>query len=50
MKTFTFRLSPEDSLAAKKKAGLVPLGTIVRILVIKWLKGEIEITPNDQEK
>lgn len=47
MTTHTFRL-PSDALdQAKRKAGLVPLGKIVRILLIKWLKGEVTISEED---
>jgi len=49
MTTSTYRISPDDLKAAKTKAGLIPLGTIVRILVLKWLRGEIEISPEDQK-
>lgn len=46
----SFRL-PETVLeAAKRKLGLIPHSKIFRILVLKWLNGEIEITQNDIEK
>lgn len=47
MTTHTFRLSADALDQAKKQAGLVPLGRIVRILLLKWLRGEIEITQED---
>lgn len=46
----SFRL-PETVLeAAKRKLGLIPHSKIFRILVLKWLNGEIEITQDDIEK
>lgn len=43
MAIYTFRL-PSDLLAqARKKARLIPLGVVVRSLVILWLKGKIDL-------
>lgn len=50
MTTSSYRLSSEMLDQAKAKAGLVPLGKIIRILIAKWLRGEIEITPGDVQK
>lgn len=47
MTTHTFRLSANALEQAKTQAGLVPLGRIVRILLLKWLRGEITITQED---
>lgn len=43
MSAFSFRL--EESLLSRLrvKAGRVPLAIVVRILLEKWLKGEIEV-------
>lgn len=46
----SFRL-PETALEAiKRKLGLIPHSKIFRILALKWLNGEIEITDDDIEK
>jgi hypothetical protein len=45
-----FRLPANDLADAKQKAGLVPLSSIIRLLVQKWLRGEITITQEDVEK
>ncbi len=45
-----FRLPANDLAKAKEKAGLVPLSTIIRLLVQKWLRGEIDITQEDTKK
>lgn len=46
----TFRL-PETVLeAAKRKLGLIPHSKVFRILVLKWLNGDIEITDDDIKK
>jgi|GEM_PF-3762241 len=50
MATYTFRLPSTLLTQAKRKAGLVPLGKVVRLLVVKWLKGEIELTYEDDEE
>lgn len=43
MVAISFRLPPNVLEELKGKAGSVPISVIVRILVEKWLKGEIRI-------
>ena len=46
----SFRL-PETALEAiKRKLGLIPHSKVFRILALKWLNGEIEITDDDIKK
>lgn len=33
--------------AAQRKAGLAPISAVIRILLRKWMKGEIEISQED---
>lgn len=40
---YTLRLYPSLLDRAKEKAGLIPLSTIFRLLIEKWLNGEITI-------
>jgi hypothetical protein len=49
MSTYAFKLPPAMLEEAKRKAGLVALGRIIRILVAKWLRGEIQISNEDKE-
>lgn len=43
MKPFTLRLYPSLIDRAKDKAGIVPLSTVIRLLIEKWVNGEITI-------
>lgn len=43
MSAFTMRVELELMAQAKKKAGVVPISRIIRILLKKWLSGQIEI-------
>lgn len=43
MKSFTLRMPPDLLNRAKGKAGLVNLSTVIRILLEKWLNGEVII-------
>jgi hypothetical protein len=50
MVTTSFRL-PESALdTIKRKLGLIAPSKIYRILVMKWLNGEIQITDDDIKK
>jgi hypothetical protein len=40
---YTLRIYPSLIERAKEKAGMVPLSTIIRALIEKWLSGEIVI-------
>lgn len=46
MVAISFRLPPNILDELRDKAGSVPISVIVRILVEKWLKGEIRIDIN----
>lgn len=46
MIAISFRLPPNILDELRDKAGSVPVSVIVRILVEKWLKGEIRIDFN----
>ena len=46
MIAISFRLPPNVLEELKGKAGSVPISVIVRVLVEKWLKGEIRIDFN----
>jgi len=35
---------------AKRKAGFAPLSAIIRALLRKWIRGEIEISPEDTQE
>lgn len=43
MERYTFRLPPSLLEVAKRKSGMVPLSKIIRKLLEKWVRGEIEI-------
>jgi hypothetical protein len=43
MSAFTLRVEKDLINEAKDKAGIVPISRIIRILLKKWLKGEIQI-------
>jgi hypothetical protein len=43
MTSFTMRVRPSLLDRAREKAGLVPLSTVIRLLIEKWLNGEIII-------
>lgn len=43
MERYTFRLPPSLLDIARQKAGLIPLSKIIRVLIEKWLSGEIVI-------
>lgn len=47
---FAFKLPQNILEQARVKAGLAPLGKVVRILVLKWLAGEIVVTKEDEQK
>lgn len=40
---FTMRMQPSLLERAKSKAGLIPLSTVIRLLIEKWLNGETVI-------
>lgn len=46
---YTLRIYPSLLERAKMKAGLIPLSAIIRILIEKWLKGEISIEETKKE-
>lgn len=50
MTTTGFRVLPSDLVKAKEKAGIVDLTKYLRVLFLKWLNGEIEITEDDIKK
>lgn len=43
MSSFTMRVPKETINQAKDKAGYIPLSVILRKLLEKWIKGEIEL-------
>lgn len=43
MSAFTLRIEENLIDAAKKKAGVVPISRVIRLLLRKWLRGEIEL-------
>lgn len=43
MVSFTMRIYPTLLSRAKDKAGLIPLSIVIRLLIEKWLNGEINI-------
>lgn len=49
MSAFTLRVEKDLIKDAKKKAGIVPISRIIRILLKKWLTGEITIDYSEEE-
>lgn len=49
MSAFTMRVELELMEQAKKKAGVVPISRIIRILLKKWLSGQIKIDYTDED-
>lgn len=49
MSAFTLRVERDLINDVKKKAGVVPLSRIIRILLKKWLSGEIAIDYSEEE-
>lgn len=49
MSAFTMRVELELMEQAKKKAGVVPISRIIRILLKKWLTGQIVIDYTDED-
>ena len=43
MEQYSLRMPPSLWAAAKEKAGMIPLSAIIRKLIEKWLKGEVEV-------
>lgn len=43
MEQYSIRMTPSLWETAKRKAGFVPLSVVVRMLIEKWLSGEIVI-------
>lgn len=43
MEQYSVRMTPTLWETAKQKAGFVPLSVVIRILIEKWLSGEIVI-------
>ncbi len=46
MKPYKVNFPPSLWIAARQKAGLMPLAKIIRTLVIMWLKGNIDLMKN----
>ena len=49
MSAFTMRVELELMQQAKKKAGIIPISRIIRILLKKWLAGEIAIDYTEED-
>lgn len=49
MSAFTLRVERDLIKDAKKKAGIVPISRIIRILLKKWITGEIAIDYSEEE-
>lgn len=43
MSAFSFRLEESFLDKLRSKAGRIPLSIVVRVLLEKWLKGDIEV-------
>jgi hypothetical protein len=43
MSAFSFRLEESLLKRLRSKAGRIPLAIVVRVLLEKWLKGDIEV-------
>ncbi len=43
MEQYSVRMTPSLWETAKRKAGFVPLSVVIRMLIEKWLSGEIII-------
>lgn len=49
MITYTFRLPPSLLDNAKKQSGFISLPRLIRILLVKYLRGEVTISKEDSE-
>lgn len=49
MVTYTFRLPPSLLDDSKKQSGFISLPRLLRILLVKYLRGEVIITKEDAE-
>lgn len=49
MITYTFRLPPSLLADAKRQSGFISLPRLMRILLVKYLRGEVKITQEDSE-
>lgn len=49
MSAFTLRVERDLIKDVRKKAGVVPLSRIIRILLRKWLNGEIAIDYSEED-
>ena len=43
MKQYSFKISPSLLKDVEDKAGMVPVSRIIRVLLEKWVKGEIDV-------
>lgn len=49
MSAFTLRIESELMDEVKKRAGIIPISRIIRLLLKKWLSGEIKLDYTEED-